>query len=223
MNRRPEGRGGGRPGGSAAGGDDGRRDAAGGLCRQGAQLPGDGRAPGGAHGAGCEDMSELALARWCSSHSVRSYQEARTACWCNVYACSRWICGRKHTACSRGIRSGRFLDSQIPRCLPAQLGSKGFGDPVTFDNAYYTALQQKPWAGAPKDSMAAMIGLPSDKVTTWAAVCTVPAMPPLPAALSPDKVLDRKQQDAAVSWQILPVCWSLGATEHLCCLAQGTS
>lgn len=43
------------------------------------------------------------------------------------------------------------------------LGSKGFGDPVTFDNAYYPALQQKPWVGAPADSMAAMIGLPSDK------------------------------------------------------------
>lgn len=45
-----------------------------------------------------------------------------------------------------------------------QLGAKGFGDPVTFDNAYYTALLNKPWAGVPKDSMANMIGLPSDRV-----------------------------------------------------------
>jgi len=44
------------------------------------------------------------------------------------------------------------------------LGNKGFGDPVTFDNAYYTALLAKPWAGAAPDSMAQMIGLPSDKV-----------------------------------------------------------
>jgi L-ascorbate peroxidase len=42
-------------------------------------------------------------------------------------------------------------------------GSKGFGDPVTFDNAYYTALQKKPWLN-PNDSMADMIGLPSDHV-----------------------------------------------------------
>lgn len=40
-------------------------------------------------------------------------------------------------------------------------GGKGFGDPVTFDNAYYTALLQKPWLNT-KDEMAQMIGLPSD-------------------------------------------------------------
>lgn len=44
------------------------------------------------------------------------------------------------------------------------LGSKGFGDPLTFDNAYYTALRQKPWAAPNADSMAKMIGLPSDHV-----------------------------------------------------------
>lgn len=60
-----------------------------------------------------------------------------------------------------------LLKPQFVAATALQLGSKGFGDPVTFDNAYYTALQQKPWAGAPKDSMAAMIGLPSDKVTRW--------------------------------------------------------
>eukprot|EP00198_Chlamydomonas_reinhardtii_P006140 XP_001695476.1 L-ascorbate peroxidase [Chlamydomonas reinhardtii] len=43
------------------------------------------------------------------------------------------------------------------------LGSKGFGDPVTFDNAYYVALLQKPWNNT-KDAMASMIGLPSDHV-----------------------------------------------------------
>ncbi|KAG2430144.1 hypothetical protein HXX76_010243 [Chlamydomonas incerta] len=43
------------------------------------------------------------------------------------------------------------------------LGSKGFGDPVTFDNAYYVELLKKPW-GNTKDPMASMIGLPSDHV-----------------------------------------------------------
>ena len=42
------------------------------------------------------------------------------------------------------------------------LGSKGFGDPLTFDNAYYTALLRKPWADG--QNMGSMIGLPSDHV-----------------------------------------------------------
>lgn len=50
------------------------------------------------------------------------------------------------------------------QCAPCCLaGGKGFGDPVTFDNVYYTALQNKPWLN-PNDSMADMIGLPSDHV-----------------------------------------------------------
>jgi len=49
-------------------------------------------------------------------------------------------------------------------CLAAvSTGSKGFGDPVTFDNAYYTALMTKPWLNK-NDPMADMIGLPSDHV-----------------------------------------------------------
>ena len=44
-----------------------------------------------------------------------------------------------------------------------QLGNKGFGDPLTFDNQYYKSLLQKPWDD-PSNSMAAMIGLPSDHV-----------------------------------------------------------
>jgi L-ascorbate peroxidase len=43
------------------------------------------------------------------------------------------------------------------------LGNKGFGEPLTFDNAYYTALLRKPWENK-NDSMASMIGLPSDHV-----------------------------------------------------------
>ena len=42
------------------------------------------------------------------------------------------------------------------------LGSKGFGDPLTFDNAYYRTLLEAPWARPGADEMAAHIGLPSD-------------------------------------------------------------
>ena len=44
-----------------------------------------------------------------------------------------------------------------------QLGSKGFGDPLTFDNTYYATLLKRPWTNS-NDSMASMIGLPSDHV-----------------------------------------------------------
>lgn len=44
-----------------------------------------------------------------------------------------------------------------------QLGTKGFGDPVTFDNEYYRSLLKKPWENK-SDSMASMIGLASDHV-----------------------------------------------------------
>lgn len=55
-----------------------------------------------------------------------------------------------------------------------QLGNKGFGDPVTFDNAYYTALLEKPWNDA-SNSMASMIGLPSDHILPEIEAC-VPAI-----------------------------------------------
>lgn len=42
------------------------------------------------------------------------------------------------------------------------LGSKGFGDPVTFDNEYYKTLLDAPWAKPGADEMASHIGLPSD-------------------------------------------------------------
>jgi L-ascorbate peroxidase len=51
-----------------------------------------------------------------------------------------------------------------------QLGSKGFGDPLTFDNAYYKSLLQKPWED-PRNDMASMIGLPSDHVLPDDANC----------------------------------------------------
>lgn len=42
------------------------------------------------------------------------------------------------------------------------LGSKGFGDPLTFDNTYYKTLLEAPWAKPGADEMASHIGLPSD-------------------------------------------------------------
>ncbi|XLS58332.1 hypothetical protein HN51_008087, partial [Arachis hypogaea] len=38
------------------------------------------------------------------------------------------------------------------------LGSKGFGSPTSFDNAYYKILLEKPWANS--GVMSSMIGLP---------------------------------------------------------------
>lgn len=51
-----------------------------------------------------------------------------------------------------------------------QLGNKGFGEPLTFDNAYYPALLKKPWMD-PKDSMGSMVGLPSDRVLADDPMC----------------------------------------------------
>ncbi|XP_076952986.1 putative L-ascorbate peroxidase 6 [Bidens hawaiensis] len=41
------------------------------------------------------------------------------------------------------------------------LGSKGFGNPITFDNAYYKVLLEKPWLSS--GGMTSMVGLPSDR------------------------------------------------------------
>ncbi|KAJ0091080.1 hypothetical protein Patl1_12463 [Pistacia atlantica] len=41
------------------------------------------------------------------------------------------------------------------------LGSKGFGNPVVFDNSYYKILLEKPWQST--SGMSSMIGLPSDR------------------------------------------------------------
>ncbi len=57
----------------------------------------------------------------------------------------------------------------MARCFPhhdfcyAVTGGKGFGAPYGFDNTYYKELLKKPWTNT-KDSMASMIGLPSDHV-----------------------------------------------------------
>ncbi|CAK9170397.1 unnamed protein product [Ilex paraguariensis] len=41
------------------------------------------------------------------------------------------------------------------------LGSKGFGNPVVFDNSYFKILLEKPWLSSA--GMSSMIGLPSDR------------------------------------------------------------
>lgn len=41
------------------------------------------------------------------------------------------------------------------------LGSKGFGNPVVFDNAYFKILMEKPWLSSA--GMTSMVGLPSDR------------------------------------------------------------
>ncbi|XP_076951531.1 putative L-ascorbate peroxidase 6 [Bidens hawaiensis] len=49
------------------------------------------------------------------------------------------------------------------------LGSKGFGNPVTFDNAYYKVLLEKPWLSS--GGMTSMVGLPSDRALIEDAEC----------------------------------------------------
>jgi L-ascorbate peroxidase len=50
------------------------------------------------------------------------------------------------------------------------LGTKGFGAPDRFDNAYYIELLKRPWEDK-RNKMASMIGLPSDHVLPDDAEC----------------------------------------------------
>ncbi|CAI5964274.1 unnamed protein product [Closterium sp. NIES-64] len=54
----------------------------------------------------------------------------------------------------------------------AHTGRKGFGDATSFDNAYYSILLTKPWLDT-RNSMADMIGLPSDKAIVADEDCLV--------------------------------------------------
>lgn len=54
------------------------------------------------------------------------------------------------------IPPGRSHPSIHPS-IAVQLGSKGYGDPVTFDNTYYKTLLDKPWERVSAE-MAAHIG-----------------------------------------------------------------
>lgn len=61
--------------------------------------------------------------------------------------------------------SRQGLDTRELVCLSGAhtIGGKGFGDPAAFDNDYFQALLRKPWLSK-SDSMAGMIGLPSDHI-----------------------------------------------------------
>ena len=85
----------------------------------------------------------------------------------------------------------------------AQLGSKGFGDPLTFDNAYFTALLQKPWAAPNADSMAKMIGLPSDHVLPDDSDCK----PVIQMYATDQKQFFKDFSDAYVKLTMLGVQW----------------
>jgi len=61
------------------------------------------------------------------------------------------------------------------------IGSKGFGDPYTFDTTYYVELLRKPWTNT-QDAMASMIGLPTDHVLP-----DDPELAPLIAAYAADQ------------------------------------
>jgi L-ascorbate peroxidase len=71
------------------------------------------------------------------------------------------------------------------------LGSKGYGDPLTFDNTYFTLLLEKPWENK-KDEMASMIGIASDHVLPDDVVCK-----PLIEKYAKDKALFYKDFEAS--------------------------
>ncbi|KAL1210357.1 putative L-ascorbate peroxidase 6 [Cardamine amara subsp. amara] len=57
-------------------------------------------------------------------------------------------------------RKGFSIQELVALSGAHTLGSKGFGDPTAFDNAYYKILLTKPWKSTSK--MTSMVGLPSD-------------------------------------------------------------
>ena len=52
----------------------------------------------------------------------------------------------------------------VALCGAHTIGSKGFGGPLEFDNAYFRILPTRPWAAAGASEMDKMTGLPSDHV-----------------------------------------------------------
>ena len=85
----------------------------------------------------------------------------------------------------------------------AQLGNKGFGDPLTFDNQYYKSLLQKPWED-PTNEMASMIGLPSDHVLPDDSKCR----PSIEAYAGDQKHFFKDFGAAYVKLTLLGVQWS---------------
>lgn len=53
-------------------------------------------------------------------------------------------------------RMGLSMQELLALCGAHTLGSKGFGDPLTFDNEYYRILLRRPWKSG--QEMDLMIG-----------------------------------------------------------------
>ena len=87
-----------------------------------------------------------------------------------------------------------------------QLGGKGFGDALTFDNAYYKSLLTKPWES--KDAMAQMIGLPSDHVLPDDSVCR----PDIERFAADQPLFFREFESALVKMTSSGAPWTAAAT-----------
>jgi L-ascorbate peroxidase len=99
-----------------------------------------------AKGLGPQELMVLS-----GSHTVRT--DCRLHSFSSCKSCCHLACPPAcQPACSPACLP--FMPASLP-CL--QLGSKGYGDPVTFDNTYFKTLLQRPWVGMPED-MAQHIG-----------------------------------------------------------------
>lgn len=67
-------------------------------------------------------------------------------------------------------RMGLAPDEFVALSGSHTLGSKGYGDPLTFDNTYFVSLLKKPWENK-ADPMADMVGIPSDHVLPGDPTC----------------------------------------------------
>lgn len=101
-----------------------RRAACGQLCSQGAERGGAGSAVGQPHGEAKDSSRTRGAGLRCSRGTACLQLHLRSAA--HAAAC------------------------QLTRCLPPpvctlQLGSKGYGDPLTFENTYFKTLLAEPW------------------------------------------------------------------------------
>lgn len=67
-----------------------------------------------------------------------------------MHGCRPAACDVASLCRNAGPGSHTFQPSLCPS-PPGQLGSKGYGDPVTFDNTYFKTLLDRPWERVSKD------------------------------------------------------------------------